>query len=90
MLVTAMLATMQIVSMDFQIKIRLLAEQGFDPRTSGLWAQHASAAPLCLPLRLENCPFMNTAAQSTIVKSNLARLSSNIQKLDRLYVQIKL
>ncbi|KNC26999.1 hypothetical protein FF38_02305 [Lucilia cuprina] len=24
-----------------------LAEQGFDPRTSGLWAQHASTAPLC-------------------------------------------
>ena len=26
---------------------RHLAEQGFDPRTSGLWAQHASTAPLC-------------------------------------------
>ena len=25
-----------------------LAERGFDPRTSGLWAQHASTAPLCL------------------------------------------
>lgn len=24
-----------------------LAEDGFDPSTSGLWAQHASAAPLC-------------------------------------------
>ena len=24
-----------------------LAEHGFDPRTSGLWAQHASTAPLC-------------------------------------------
>ncbi|KRY20622.1 hypothetical protein T12_6564 [Trichinella patagoniensis] len=24
-----------------------LAERGFDPRTSGLWAQHASSAPLC-------------------------------------------
>ena len=24
-----------------------LAENGFDPLTSGLWAQHASAAPLC-------------------------------------------
>ncbi len=28
-------------------KISELAEQGFDPWTSGLWAQHASAAPLC-------------------------------------------
>ena len=25
-----------------------LAERGFDPRTSGLWAQHASTVPLCL------------------------------------------
>ena len=24
-----------------------LAESGFDPPTSGLWAQHASTAPLC-------------------------------------------
>ena len=24
-----------------------LAESGFDPPTSGLWAQHASSAPLC-------------------------------------------
>ena len=25
----------------------ILAEDGFDPSTSGLWAQHAPAAPLC-------------------------------------------
>ena len=24
-----------------------IAESGFDPSTSGLWAQHASSAPLC-------------------------------------------
>jgi hypothetical protein len=28
-------------------KMSILAERGFDPRTSGLWAQHASTAPLC-------------------------------------------
>ena len=28
-------------------KVKMLAERGFDPRTSGLWAQHASTAPLC-------------------------------------------
>ena len=28
-------------------EIKPLAERGFDPRTSGLWAQHASTAPLC-------------------------------------------
>ncbi len=33
----------------FEIKIEknIVAERGFDPRTSGLWAQHASTAPLC-------------------------------------------
>ena len=31
----------------------MLAEDGFDPSTSGLWAQHASAAPLCLHWALE-------------------------------------
>ena len=29
-----------------QIKA-FIAESGFDPPTSGLWAQHASSAPLC-------------------------------------------
>ena len=28
-------------------KCELIAEDGFDPSTSGLWAQHAPAAPLC-------------------------------------------
>ena len=27
--------------------LKTLAERGFDPRTPGLWAQHASTAPLC-------------------------------------------
>ncbi len=26
---------------------KVIAKRGFDPRTSGLWAQHASTAPLC-------------------------------------------
>ena len=26
---------------------KLIAEDGFDPSTSGLWAQHAPTAPLC-------------------------------------------
>ena len=29
-------------------EIKTIAEDGFDPSTSGLWAQHASSAPLCL------------------------------------------
>ena len=35
---------------------KLLAERSFDLRTSGLWAQHASTAPLCYLLSQgENC-----------------------------------
>ena len=30
----------------------VLAERSFDLRTSGLWAQHASTAPLCFMLNL--------------------------------------
>ena len=33
-------------------KKNVLAERGFDPRTSGLWAQHASAAPLCFSVTI--------------------------------------
>ena len=29
------------------VKNEFLAERSFDLRTSGLWAQHASTAPLC-------------------------------------------
>ena len=32
---------------EFREAKKKLAERGFDPRTSGLWAQHASTAPLC-------------------------------------------
>ena len=28
-------------------KEKAIAEDGFDPSTSGLWAQHAPTAPLC-------------------------------------------
>ena len=39
-------AILQILSFKNK-QIKELAERGFDPRTSGLWAQHASTAPLC-------------------------------------------
>ena len=35
-------------------KAKTLAERGFDPRTSGLWAQHASTAPLCSPMKSDD------------------------------------
>ena len=34
-------------------KKKIVAENGFDPSTSGLWAQHASTAPLCLLIRIK-------------------------------------
>ena len=32
-----------------------IAEDGFDPSTSGLWAQQASAAPLCYKMSRFGC-----------------------------------
>ena len=32
-----------------EVQKKDLAERSFDLRTSGLWAQHASTAPLCFP-----------------------------------------
>ena len=40
-----------------------IAEEGFDPPTSGLWAQHASAAPLCCLSDIEY--FQNILDQRT-------------------------
>ena len=41
-----------------------IAEDGFDPSTSGLWAQHASAAPLCcLKLSLISFIYLNIGSQ---------------------------
>ena len=39
--------SLELLSVYVILKKKLLAERGFDPRTSGLWAQHASTAPLC-------------------------------------------
>ena len=39
--------SLELLSAYVILKKKLLAERGFDPRTSGLWAQHASTAPLC-------------------------------------------
>ena len=39
--------TCMMTSIDSMEKIFDIAEGGFDPPTSGLWAQHASSAPLC-------------------------------------------
>ena len=38
--------TTHLKKMLFALKINCLAEDGFDPSTSGLWAKHAPAAPL--------------------------------------------
>ena len=37
----------ELLYLKFLENINMIAERGFDPRTSGLWAQHASTAPLC-------------------------------------------
>ena len=50
----------------------MLAERGFDPRTSGLWAQHASTAPLC---------FLLTVYQHILLAKLLVKNSSLILRL---------
>ena len=39
--------TTHLKKMLFALKINCLAEDGFDPSTSGLWTQQASAGPQC-------------------------------------------
>ena len=41
----------------FCMEKKIVAENGFDPSTSGLWAQHASTAPLCFACELRTCGF---------------------------------
>ena len=43
----AMLVSLESDTLFWILTTKRLAERGFDPRTSGLWAQHASTAPLC-------------------------------------------
>ena len=52
-----------------------IAERGFDPRTSGLWAQHASTAPLCSMLACRHVMYISTTAFSInrIFKSRVLR-----------------
>ncbi len=47
-----------------------IAEDGFDPSTSGLWAQHASAAPLCYTLQLLT-PALHISQHSGLVLSDV-------------------
>ena len=47
-----------------------LAEDGFDPSTSGLWAQHASAAPLCSPLLQSCCWLQGSHCRNTLWKNS--------------------
>jgi hypothetical protein len=48
-----------------------LAERGFDPRTSGLWAQHASTAPLCYrTINWKIWNMVNVTNQSMILGAN--------------------
>ena len=65
-----------------QSKLKLknyIAERGFDPRTSGLWAQHASTAPLCscisihsrLPLNQRWCNIQQCLSSMCIVLIDL-------------------
>ena len=55
---------------------KLLAERSFDLRTSGLWAQHASTAPLCYSDKSNR--------QRSTSNSSSSSSSSKTEKADRL------
>ena len=52
---------------------RAIAERGFDPRTSGLWAQHASTAPLCYLRSREVIPTCITRSRHCLCKAGVDR-----------------
>ena len=48
-------------------KVVYVAEGGFDPPTSGLWAQHASSAPLCYRIyEARKVVIVNTMADAIV------------------------
>ena len=60
-------------------KKKKIAEDGFDPSTSGLWAQHAPTAPLCYVVRCcchslmnhrKMMPFVNTQTPTSVGESS--------------------
>ena len=59
------------------IYINNLAERGFDPRTSGLWAQHASTAPFCFDTKVFQALSINlrSAFESNMLTLNTTKLS---------------
>src|SRR4029434_1486597 len=54
-----------------------LAEDGFDPSTSGLWAQHASAAPLCSS-SLQSCCWLQGSHCRNISWKNIGSRHSAV------------
>ena len=55
------------------LKILYVAEGGFDPPTSGLWAQHASSAPLCWRLFETLFIFVNFYIITTVMRENVPK-----------------
>ena len=51
-------------------KEKKLAERSFDLRTSGLWAQHASTAPLCYTVSTGRTQVSRLAVQSSLQGKN--------------------
>ena len=79
----------------FGIEKKTLAERGFDPRTSGLWAQHASTAPLCYSYFLPDKPDHTTStsrltsSSSSSETEKAARLSRQFSFTDSKFKQLK-
>ena len=56
---------------------KTLAERGFDPRTSGLWAQHASTAPLCSTNEDSICQYYVEVMPQTVFHNHATRTTNS-------------
>ena len=68
-----------------------LAERGFDPRTSGLWAQHASTAPLCSPMKPQKVipvsARLANASESDAISAALSKVLCTVSLIYLLNIQ---
>ena len=68
----------QVFLKDSKFKTKTLAERGFDPRTSGLWAQHASTAPLCFTYYPQNAIYGSRQNYERFRKVQKQKIKSKI------------
>uniref|UniRef100_A0A8R1XZX5 Uncharacterized protein n=1 Tax=Onchocerca volvulus TaxID=6282 RepID=A0A8R1XZX5_ONCVO len=67
-----------------------LAASGFDPPTSGLWAQHASTAPRCCPTALTKRLFLYLGIESQVQLYLQHKVPNMGKKMEKAYYPSKI